>query len=61
MKHSFMATALWRAAAAIEAVADWCDPKLALVLRPIVGTLNRIGDWHASQHAAESKPTSRAA
>jgi hypothetical protein len=61
MTHSIMATSLWKAAAAIEAVADWCDPKLALVLRPLVATLNRIGDWHASQHAAGSKPTRRAA
>lgn len=61
MTHSLMATALWRAAAAIQAVADWSDPKLALVLRPLVATLNRIGDWHAAQHTAESKPTRRAA
>jgi len=56
-----MATSLWKAAASIEAVADWADPKLAVILRPLVGVLNRIGDWHAAQHAAERKPARKAA
>ena len=53
MQHAAMATTLYRAAAAIEALADWMPAAVASVLRPHAASLNRIADWHHSQ----SNPT----
>lgn len=46
MKHATMAIALYRAAAAIEALSDWMPGIVAEVLRPHAVTLNQIADWH---------------
>jgi len=52
MNHAAMATALYRAAAAIEALADWMPACAANVLKPHAVSLNRIADWHAAQQSA---------
>ena len=55
MTHALMATSLWRAASAIEALCDYLDPKIAVVLRPLVASINAVGDWHAAQNAGNKK------
>jgi hypothetical protein len=49
MNHAAMATALYRASAAIEAFADWMPGCVAEVLKPHAASLNRIADWHWHQ------------
>lgn len=52
MNHAAMAIALFKAAAAIEALADWMPPCLANVLKPHASTLNKIAEWHSTQTKA---------
>jgi hypothetical protein len=54
MKHAAMALALYKAAAAIEALADWMPAAVAGVLRPHAASLNTIADWHHNQANAAS-------
>lgn len=52
MTHALMAIALYRAASSIEALADFCQPPVTTILKPLVATLNRIADWHHTQAQA---------
>ncbi len=49
MQHAAMAIALYRIAAGIEALVDYCPGPVSIILKPFVSQINRIGDWHYQQ------------
>lgn len=49
MKHAATAILLYRLAASLESLVDFCNPGIAAILRPFIAPINRIADWHASQ------------
>jgi hypothetical protein len=55
MKHAANAILLYRLAASLEALLDYCNPGVATILRPFIQPINRIADWHAR----EAKEASR--
>jgi hypothetical protein len=49
MKHAATAILLYRLAAALEALIQFCNPGVAIILLPFIGPINRIADWHGEQ------------
>ena len=49
MKHAATAILLYRLAASLEALIDYCNPGVAIILRPFIAPINRIADWHGEQ------------
>ena len=55
MKHAANAILLYRLAASLEALIDFCNPGVATVLRPLISPINRLADWHAQESKQASQ------
>ncbi|MEO5914822.1 MAG: hypothetical protein ABIS50_11355 [Luteolibacter sp.] len=49
MKHAATAIMLYRLAAALGSLIDFCSPGVASILRPFIKPLNTLADWHQEQ------------